>query len=181
MLRMSFSQALVALSLLAFSVGCESSEEYVSVTSSADGELDYNYKTDGGVRTHQLFSSNSMRPFPACDGATPCKTVVNYGSIEIRFDPPPNVGTHDLAELQAVVCQDAGSTVEECAPIVGRIDVTDMVAPCGFDACGRFEAALHLKPSKTTKAPAVWGQTRLLYSERVRTQTSGGCDNFQGG
>ena len=180
MLRISFSRVLVAISLLLFSVGCGTSHEYVNVTSSADGELDYNRKEDGGVRLEQLRRGQWL-PFSTCDGSTPCKAVVAYGSVAIRFDRPPSTGTHDLADLQGVVCQDLRSGSEQCAPIVGHIDVTEMVAPCGDEACGRFEADLVLEPSKTTKAPAVWGETHLSYSEEVRTSTTGGCSNFQGG
>jgi hypothetical protein len=116
---------------------------------------------------------------PACPDGQGCVLVQpNQGQgpgfvpeVVVRFDTPKGVGTFQLQDLHAEVCD------VPCAPIVGMVEVTQLTPPCDGGCDSSFTGTLTITSTQGDGGPTIAGMAPLHYQE---TFGFAGCGNGGG-
>ena len=119
----------------------------------------------------ELFHSSASCP----NGSTCAFVQPSAGSgvgfipdVVVMFDTPTGVGTFDLVDLHAVVCD------IPCASLTGTLVVTQMSEPCTDDSCdSTFAAKLTIASTSSDAGPSISGEAMLLRQVTIGTAACG--------
>lgn len=144
------------------------SAAYAAYRKSSDASFGIPTSDDRVVTTGQ--PQVDLMPYPQCTilKEAPCMAI-RSGPLLLELVKPKETGTYDVKHLGAIACEADGS----CVAPTGTLVVDDVRPRCSDpeQACGRFDARLHLEPMAASDSAEVHGDLTIAWHQSAIERT----------